>query len=474
MKINWIHIAIFLISSAALAQKSKSKELSLEESIRTAVANNFDLKNQNFQIDLVKSRLAQARKERDPSLSADFSQAFNLGRNIDPFSNQFVTKPINSANVGLNASYTLYDGGIIKNTIQLQETEKQITETEKQRLELELKREVSLAYLEVVLKQQLLRIKEQEKTLTQSQIQRVTEMVRFGNSSSSLLIDLQAQLENDSYALISAEGELELAKRKLLTLMNDNKWQEFTVEEPIVSSKDMKDEEYKAQLRNLPDLQLRQYEINRSDLNIRIAEASKKPQLYLSGGVFSRYSSQASPRTKFLDEDPTPTVQTSETEYVLFNGQPYPLNRIIAIPATETVKFGYFNQLVSNSGFAFSLNMKYPILDKGQRQAQLESARVEKLIAQNKYFQTQASLTNQLKDIVTYIQNSREAYKQALKAESAQEKAFEIARLRFEEGLISFTEFDRSKINLENARSNVLRNKLTHYFYNLLYEYYAY
>ena len=210
MKLKILHAFIlFFLARAGFSQQSVSvKELTLDDCLKLAIANNFDLKNQGFEAEKAGIRLQQAQKERDTSISADFSQGFNLGRNIDTFSNQFVTTPINTANLGLNASYTLYDGGVMKNSLMLQETERSIAETEKQRLELELRRQITLSYLEVVLKQDLLKLREQEETITETQVNRVKELVQFGNSASSLLTDLQAQLENDRYAITSARAEL--------------------------------------------------------------------------------------------------------------------------------------------------------------------------------------------------------------------------------------------------------------------------
>jgi outer membrane protein len=96
---------IFLQVSHSFAQKA----LSLENCIEIALNNNQDYKNLSLQTKIANIKIEQSQLEKYPSLSSDFSQGFNLGRNIDPFSNQFVTKPINSANLGFSSNATLYN-----------------------------------------------------------------------------------------------------------------------------------------------------------------------------------------------------------------------------------------------------------------------------------------------------------------------------------------------------------------------------
>ena len=129
-------------------------------------------------------------------------------------------------------------------------------------------------------------------------------------------------------------------------------------------------------------------------------------------------------------------------------------------------------QLFSNAGLSLSLGLSYPIYDKNQRNTQIQLAKINKMIAQTSYNQTQTRLSNELTEIKTWISTSMAQYNQAVKQTAAQQKAFELARLRFEEGMINFASFNQAKLSLEAAKLNVIQNKYTHYFYNLLYGYY--
>ena len=193
----------------------------------------------------------------------------------------------------------------------------------------------------------------------------------------------------------------------------------------------------------------------------------------LDGGLYSIYSSQANTKINVLDSEPMEFLQESQTEFVKIENQNIPLNRLVSQANTEEVKFGYFSQLFSNSGLSFSLNFQYPIYDKQARTTDIQVAKIEKMIAQNDLMRTQSQVQNELTEIKTSIYSSEDQYFQALKQEEAQAKAFEMSKARFEKGLIDFSQFNQAKINLENAKSNILQNRYTHYFYNLIYAYYT-
>ena len=143
------------------------------------------------------------------------------------------------------------------------------------------------------------------------------------------------------------------------------------------------------------------------------------------------------------------------------------------VPKTEEVRFGYLSQLFSNIGLGLKLNLEYPILDKNYRNTQIQISKIEKQIAQSELQKAETEVKNDLLQIKTQLENSKKLYLQAQKYESAQNEAFKLSKERFEEGMNSFVEYNQTKLSLEAAKSNVIRNKYTHYFYNLVYKYYT-
>lgn len=464
--------ALHIIALIALTQVGMAQTYTLEECINTAIANSFDIQNQRSNVKGKAITYRQSELEKLPSINGDFSQGFNLGRNIDPFSNQYVTKPINSANLSLSSVVTIYNGDLIKNTVLLNKREQRLAELEVENLKFNIKKEITLAFLEVLIKQEVLRLKQEQKKIIAFQLNRNKEMSKYGNEAAATAIDLNAQLESEIYGILQTNTQIAFAELKLKQLMNLNTDEKLKLKEPLVA---VKSEDKKSQLNRLSGLSFvrkKQLEVEQAHLRIKMGEGAKMPSLVLNGGFFTNYSSQAAPILNILDGEPEQFVQVSETDFIPFNNEIFPVNRIVTQPNFEEVKRGYFKQLFGNSGFSLSLGLSYPIYDKNQRNTQIQLAKIDKLIAQKSYQQTQIQVQNELREIDTWISTSRAQYEQALRQSEAQQKAFELATLRFEEGLINFASFNQAKMSLETAKSNLIQNKYTHYFYNLLSDYY--
>ena len=460
-------LGLLLVFSTKL---NAQKALSLENCIDMALNNNQDYKNLSLRTKQTNIKTEQSELEKYPSLTSDFSQGFNLGRNIDPFSNQFVTKPINSANLSFSSNTTLYKAGQLKNNIRLNEMESSISSLESEKTKIEIKKTIALAYLDVVLKKEILKLKREQKSIIDALLTRNENLKSLGNESGASKIDLLAQLENENYQIVDAESNLKVSKIKLLQLLNQKDLQDIEVSEP--SSITLVNPNFNQNLVGIAHLKQKQLEINYSDLKLTLKESEKKPFVYLTSGLFSNFSSEAPSRFKDLGGTPKQIVEQIPNQFVTVSDKQFPVNKVSLVPNIKETNFGYFNQLFSNLGLGLRLNFQYPIYDKGLRNSQIQSQKIEKMIAQNNYSKAEQSISNELREYKTYIEISKNKFTQAQNQEKAQAKAFELAKMKFEEGMIHLTEFNQVKFNLESAKSNVLQNKFTYYYYTLVYKYF--
>jgi outer membrane protein len=462
---------ILTISLLNVLAVSAQKTLSLENCIEIALSNNQDFKNNQLQTQISKVKIEQSKLEKLPSLNSDFSQGFNLGRNIDPFSNQFVTQPINSANLSLSSNYTIYNGGIIDKTIKINQLENAIGLLETEKTKIEIKKNLSLSYLEVVLKKEILKIKKEQKNIILEQLKRSQQLQKFGNESLAANIDLEAQLESENYQIVEAESNLKIAKLRLLQVLNQKDLTDIEVIEP--SNISIANQNFGQQLTGIAHLRQKQLEINYADLKISLKESEKKPTVFLSSGVFSNYSSQAPKRIKNLGGEPKKVLAQSPNQFTKIGDKEYPIFNVFTSPNIKEQNFGYVNQLFSNLGLGLKLNFQYPIYDKGLRNSEIQTQKVQKIISQNNYLKAEQELSNTLKEFRTNIEIAKAKYTQAQNLEKAFSKSFDISKIRFEEGMIRINEFNQSKLNLESAKSNVIQNKLTYYYYSLIYKYFV-
>lgn len=102
------HLTILLLflSSSAMGQE----QLTLQQCVDRALANSLQTNTENAEIQsaLVNRKYHYWSFIPDLSGSVGFNTSF--GRRIDPFTNTFTTKNVNSQTFGLNSSVTLFDG----------------------------------------------------------------------------------------------------------------------------------------------------------------------------------------------------------------------------------------------------------------------------------------------------------------------------------------------------------------------------
>ncbi|MFW6350873.1 MAG: TolC family protein, partial [Bacteroidota bacterium] len=80
--------AAFITTPHATAQDENTTWY-LETCIDHAWNNNLQLQQQKLSVDFARENLSQNKAARYPNLNASAAHAYNFGRTVDPFTNQF-------------------------------------------------------------------------------------------------------------------------------------------------------------------------------------------------------------------------------------------------------------------------------------------------------------------------------------------------------------------------------------------------
>ena len=109
-----------MLVSPSFAQKDvdqPANTYSLEDCIRIALETNPQVKISALTVRSNDNILQQSKWQRWPSLSFSAGQGFSSGRNIDPYTNVYVQRNVNSNNFQLGSSVVLYNGSQLKNSV---------------------------------------------------------------------------------------------------------------------------------------------------------------------------------------------------------------------------------------------------------------------------------------------------------------------------------------------------------------------
>lgn len=115
MKFNSITLAVLLLLS--VQAKSQTKQLSLEQTIAMALERNITLMQGQAGVQMGENAVKQSKLLLLPNLNFSTNYFWSFGRGIDYTSNIYVTQNFANNDYNLSSSVSLFQGGIINNTI---------------------------------------------------------------------------------------------------------------------------------------------------------------------------------------------------------------------------------------------------------------------------------------------------------------------------------------------------------------------
>lgn len=469
-----------MVMAQVTTQRASTPEsLSLEECVQIAIQNNPQIRQAGLQVEVNTNNLIQSRWQRWPNLGFNASQGLSFGRNIDPFTNQFVQRNINFNNFSLNAGVTLFGGYQLQNTIKQNDYTLKASQKDLDVTRNDIILNVALGYLQVISGQELIQVSLRQVEATQLQLERTTRLVQAGTLAESQLFDLRAQLANDELSLVNAENNLESAKLTLKQLMNlpGNE----NIEVSAINAPDPTlrvyeatvDEVYQIALNNLPQMQAAELRIESAKKTIEIAKSQGLPTLSLNGGVSSAFSS-AAPSQRFV-ADGTGTTTTdipSQTRYVRAGEFTFPVIERVTVPNGEIKQFGYFNQLDFNRNSSLNLSLRVPIFSNYQTKYRVSNARIQQ---KNLEYQADIAAQQIRRNVeLAYIDmvNAGKRYSATANQVRALEEAFRVAESRLSVGAINSAEYNISKANLDRSRANLIQTKYDYLFRTKVLDFY--
>lgn len=425
-------IFIYLSQTPLWGQRS----FSLQQCLDYAYKQNFDIKQRELRLKQSENILWQSRQSIYPNLSGSFSQGLSSGRSIDPFSNDFVQRTISSNSFGLNGSFTIFNGFSLKNQILQNEYNAQADEWEILRGKNELRNRIALAYMQVLMNQELWKIAQEQVNNLQVQITQIKELIREGNKARINLIELEAQLATAEFDALNAQNNIEMAKLSLAQLMAFPSYSTFELESINVDEKMVVLNESFLQntlqsIQNQPIIKSNELRLQSSKVGIRVAEAGKYPTISLGVGLGSGYSSAGSK------------------------------------------ELTYFNQLNFNLNQNARVSVNIPIYTNGQVKGRINNAMIGQRIAESQLQQTKLQIKQEIEQAYLTARTSQERLNSAKRQIVAQQTAYDSAQERFKEGILNSIDLNTFRLNLERAKSNLIQAKFEYYFRKLMLDFYS-
>jgi outer membrane protein len=407
---------------------------SLERAIDYALEHNIGVRINQLTMQDAARVLRQSRAALLPTTNLNATQAWQYGTSVNPLTFEFQSQTVRSNNVSGTSQLVLFQGFQLRNTIRRNALDLQASEADVQKARNDLSLHVASAFLQAMLAQELVRANQFYVTRDQDQIARTKLLLQAGSIPESTLLDSQSQLATDELSVVNAQNQATIARLNLLQLLNLDPAAnpDFQLEMPNLPDPD----EENALVLNTTELfqgaASRQPEIKAADLrvlsagrSVKLARGAYYPRLLVAGSIFSGFSS-------------APTV--------------------IMLPQN------YWDQLNHNLGQQVQFALSIPLLNGGQVRTNVQRTLLNAQQVQLQAEQARLTLRQSIEQAYTDARAAQLQYAASKRQVAALTTTQRNAEIRFNNGLLSGTEFNITKNNLNFAISTQLQAKYSFIF----------
>lgn len=457
------------VSFAGGAMAQEAKTLTLQQCVQTAIANNLNIRQSDLQSESAGANLKQAKANRLPNISGDINHGLNQGRSIDPFTNSYINQNVTYGNYGLNASITLFNGGSIGNNIKQNAYNFEATKMDLEQNKDNVTLQVILAYLQVLSNEDLLQQNKNQLALSQKQVERLEIMDKDGAIKPSELYDLKGQYANDELSIIASENQVNAAKLALCQLMNipfdkDLKLERLNVDTDVKLYDGNTQMIYDLASKQMGFVKATEFRKLSAEKGVKYAKGTLYPTVYLSGGLYTNYSSVASTATLVS------SANVPSGDYVDLSGNKVPV--ITTQNNYESNKIAYFNQFKNNYNTSVGVGIRIPILNSLIARTRVTQAKIDLKNAELVEGTTKIQLRQNIEQAHFNMEAAYSRYQKLTEQVTSFKESFRIADIRFNAGAITSVDYlvaknnlDRSNINLIVAKYEyIIRTKVLDYY----------
>jgi outer membrane protein len=459
-------IYLFVLSLLSVTGFSQ-KIWSLEECIVYASQNNIQLKIAENNVRIARENVIMSQGSMLPVINGSSALNYNLGRVIDPFTNQYSNSHITSNNFSLNGSLTLFNGFQIQNTIKQNEATYQANKTDLQRIRNDISLNVASAYLQILLSEEMLNTARRQLEITRMQVSRTEKLSEAGKVSSSLLYDLNAQVALEESQLVGAENQLQvsyLVLKQFMNLMDEGEFRIVKPENILITEIPLPTEieVYNDAVGTLPQVKVSEYNRQSNLYAVKAAKGRMSPRLSLNSSISTLFASS------------NKRVIGSELSGSRVIGYTKTTGDSVLMPIVQNITSlkPYGTQLKDNVNKSIGLSLSIPILNGLQTRTAIHRAKIS---YESSDYDMQLTLQNIQKSVQRVYLDATLSLKQyhaMEKAMQAQEQSFRNAEKRLDLGLINPYEYNQTKTRNTNSQSDLLRAKYDYLFKTKILDFY--
>ena len=420
-----------MIVAAALlvTTLSAQKQWTMKDCIDYAMQNNITLKKSKLQRQSAAEDVKQSKAALLPSLSASTNQSVGhrpwQDSGITTVTNGTVNTKVNktyyNGSYGLNASWTVWNGGRNTNQVKLNALSEQQAELSEAETANSIQEKIAQLYVQILYLTEAVNVDKASLETSKKNEERGREMVDVGKMSKADLAQLSAQRASDEYGIIEAQSQLATCKLQLKQLLELTDDQEFDVAiPPTTDEQALADipslmKVYEDALTTRPEMQNAQLAIKSSDVSISVAKAGKLPTINMTGGLGTSTNSLSNK--------------------------------------------GWGDQLKTNFDASVGASVSVPIVDQRQSKTNIAKARLQKEQALLDLQDKQKQLYQTIEGYWLDAQTNQQKFRAAKTTLESEQQSYDLLQEQFNLGLKNIVELMSGKDRLLTSQQNLLQSK---------------
>lgn len=442
MKQKALCLIAFLSATAPFMAQESSKEWTLEDCINYALDKNIQLQQNKNVLEESEIEIKSAKAALFPSLS--FSTSHNLvNRPYQENSNtvsgteiiQSSDKSTYNGNYNLSAQWTVWNGGRRLNNIKQQKTNRDIANLNVAETENMLQEEITKLFVQILYADESVKINQNTLETSKATYQRGEELYEEGSISKADLAQLEAQVGNDQYQLVTSESTLRNYKLQLKQMLELDGTAEMNLILPQLNDDDVlkmlpsQIDVYQTALANRPEIQSGKLSIDNAKLAISAAKSGYYPTISMNASSSS-------------------TTNSASTRNW-----------------ADQIKYGWNNII--------GITLSVPIFDNRQNKTNVQKAQIQ-------YSNTQLDLETKQKELYSNIEtlwldalNAQQQYNAAESKLKSCQTSYDMVSEQFNLGMKNTVELLTEKNNLLSAKQQKVQAKYMAILNRTLLNFYA-
>lgn len=416
-----------LLTLTAISLPAADDVWSYAECVDYAKAHNISLQKLRLNEQTADYNTEEAKAKWQPSLDFNTTHSYS---NM-PWGNS--NKNTYNGQLGLNAGWTVWNGGEREKTIERNKLNSEISHLDTADALRTLETDLLQVYLNILYARESILIYEEAEKLSAAQAERMKALMEAGRASRVDYAQLKAQHEQDQYNLVNARGTYDTRRmelKKLLELGIDHEVEladvEITARE-ILAQLPPIDESYRLAVDNDLQLQGLQLQQEGADIDVDIAKAAGRPNISLNAGVGTGYYAPGG-------------------------------------------AFG--TQLKQGWNENIGLSLSIPILDNKKTKTAVARAKIQQLSAQLDSDQRLTDLAQAVENWYIDTRSAQSRYEAAEQQLESAKTSNELTNEQFNLGLVNTIELMTAHNNLLEARQSLLQAKYMALLGRKMIEYY--